>query len=63
MHQSMIGVTLYYILFYNEEERNDEDKLWVGLGAEGYPAAAATSMDVIAVATAHLEAPTFYNLA
>ena len=25
----MIGVTLYYILFYNEEERNDEDRLWV----------------------------------
>ena len=26
----------------------------MGLGAEGYSAAAATSMDVIAVATAHL---------
>ena len=35
----------------------------MGLGAEGYSAAAATSMDVIAVATAHLQAPTFYHLA
>ena len=29
MHRSMIGVTLYYILFSNEEARSDEDRLWV----------------------------------
>ena len=45
MHQSMIGVTLYYILFYNEEE--ETMRIDYGFGAEGYSAAAATSMDVI----------------
>ena len=59
----MIGATLYYIIFDNEEERNDEDRLCVLVLTEGCSAAVAKSMDVIAVATAHLEAPTFYNLA
>ena len=33
----------------------------MGLGAEGCSAATATSMDVIAVATAYLESATFYT--
>ena len=63
MHQKMLGAKLYYTLFDNEEARNDEDRLWVLVlrDARRCSAATATSMDVIAVATAYLESATFYN--
>ena len=50
----MIGFALYYILFSNEEAKTDEDSLWVLVHAEGYSAAAATSLDMIVVAAVHL---------
>ena len=63
MHQKMLGAKLYYTLFDNEEARNDEDRLWVLVlrDARRCSAATATSMDVIAVATAYLESATFYT--
>jgi len=29
MHELMLGFTLYYILFSNEEARDDDNRLWV----------------------------------
>ena len=48
MHELMLDFTLCYILFSNEEARDDANPI-MGLGVERYSAAAPTSLDMTAV--------------